>query len=356
MNMTKNPKFPIKIRSVRVAVYVLLYVINIIAYGLLDSYFLLFIGIFMTIFPIVSIGMVVYLKHKLQLHIVVPDGEITKGQVSKVKLTLLNNSIGMSLQVRVHIQMENTFYENLGEMSLTVPVMAKSQESRILPIKVTLCGGIEIRAYEIEIQDLLGFITLRKEIQEKSSIRVYPLYQVYEVVKSNDVLQGITESEESKGRGNDFSEVSSIREYIKGDRRKDIHWKLSAKKGVLMVKERVNLSGDELLVLLELRGLPQQIEEVLSYGYAICKHMITGKIPVTLMWYDGNQRDFIQHTMIGEKDPREAFKVLYHTKVTLQEVSNDTLSQMKLLNAQTKRFVYVHMEQGKVEVNVIENE
>ena len=41
---------------------------------------------------------------------------------------------------------------------------------------------------------------------------------------------------ESKKKGYDFSEVTGIREYIPGDKLQNIHWKLSAKKDILMVR------------------------------------------------------------------------------------------------------------------------
>ena len=56
---------------------------------------------------------------------------------------------------------------------------------------------------------------------------------------------GMSESEESQAKGNDFAEITDVREYRPGDRIKDIHWKLSAKKETLMVKERTSVAQSQ---------------------------------------------------------------------------------------------------------------
>ena len=113
------------------------------------------------------------------------------------------------------------------------------------------------------------------------------------------------ESTESSAKGSDFSEIGQVREYIPGDSLKDIHWKLSAKKEALMVKERLQMSSQKLQIVFCVdRRNPQRADEVICFLYELGNSVIKSRIPVTVYWWGSRSRQLYEKTA----DTREAWK------------------------------------------------
>ena len=105
---------------------------------------------------------------------------------------------------------------------------------------------------------------------------------------------GMSELEESQAKGNDFAEITDVREYRPGDRIKDIHWKLSAKKETLMVKERTSVAQSQVVLVLDLSGQRDTVEEVLGLAYGLSKLFLKEYTPVCLLVWDALEYDFIE--------------------------------------------------------------
>ena len=99
-------------------------------------------------------------------------------------------------------------------------------------------------------------------------------------------MAGAAEREESRQKGNDFAQVSDVREYIPGDRFRDIHWKLSARQESLMVKERVSMAGSEMVLLLNLVRNPAQTEQILEFAWYLGQSFMEQRLPVCLLCWN----------------------------------------------------------------------
>ena len=69
----------------------------------------------------------------------------------------------------------------------------------------------------------------------EKEMTVFPQSESQDDMDITEFLAGAMELEESNKKGHDYAEVSDIRQFIPGDRIRDIHWKLTAKEGELMV-------------------------------------------------------------------------------------------------------------------------
>jgi len=93
-------------------------------------------------------------------------------------------------------------------------------------------GRHEIGPASVVVTDVLGLITRTYEIDTRDTVVVYPPVQsLSESVRRE--LQATIRTRQTRGR----SEFDTLREYVSGDALRDVHWKSSAKRNELVVRE-----------------------------------------------------------------------------------------------------------------------
>ena len=138
-------------------------------------------------------------------------------------------------------------------------------------------------AERFELEDMLGLHSVILPLSVEEHIYILPEGTMEAELDLNAYQAGMAEVEESKLKGNDFSDVSEVREYIPGDAMKNIHWKLSAKKDLLMVKERLRMSTGKLLMVVALDAeKPEQLDQTVERVYGLGRQLIRRQVPVTL--------------------------------------------------------------------------
>nr|WP_245203510.1 DUF58 domain-containing protein [Ammoniphilus resinae] len=111
-------------------------------------------------------------------------------------------------------------------------------------------GLYELREVTLLSGDLFGLVKQKKTFDLHDTFLVHPEYSVLknwifkDHVKGEDITSARTTSQNS-------TSVVGVREYQQGDRLSQIHWKASAKNGVLRTKEFENHVSHDLLVLLD---------------------------------------------------------------------------------------------------------
>jgi len=96
-------------------------------------------------------------------------------------------------------------------------------------------GRHEIGPASVVVTDVLGLVTRTYEIDTRDTVVVYPPVQsLSESVRRE--LQATIRTRQTRGR----SEFDTLREYVSGDALRDVHWKSSAKRNELVVREFAN--------------------------------------------------------------------------------------------------------------------
>lgn len=128
-----------------------------------------------------------------------------------------------------------------------------SQESQWLRnnIKFNTRGNYNMGDINLKITDILRVVELNKKIDTKDYVKVYPM-----IYKINNFTTGgkdiYREIQDIRGNNEDQFSIKDVRKYRQGDSLKKIHWKLSAKYGELYVKNSENISGEEVVVFVDL--------------------------------------------------------------------------------------------------------
>lgn len=304
----------IKFHVGHISMYVVLYVVTLFFYLFLYGYMQYIILTVMTVLPIISILSVCFLSKRCELRLTLSDKSVTRNEKFSVGILLRNPTVMTSFDVKCRVRIENLLYQTSAEKIVEVPMVIRGESSSVIPLVPNRNGSVQITAVNMEIFDFCGLISVVVPIERKEHVEVYPEQMEITEEEKNGYYTGMSANEEDILKGNDLADTSNIREYVPGDRMKDIHWKLSAKKEVLLVKERVRMSENQMVVLLELSGSHEQMDDILKFGYNLIQVCLEDGILVRFLWC-GKEKKLSEALIGSKKDLHDAFSQVYHSGI-----------------------------------------
>lgn len=123
------------------------------------------------------------------------------------------------------------------------------------------CGGLTAVPEKVRVYDHLGLIGIRGRMLDPMTIRVWP-----KPVQIPD-LPGLERFLARAWRpkpGGGFAENHELRLYRPGDGLNQVHWKLTAKTGKLIIREPMEPIRGRVLVTMNLRGTPETLDKKLG--------------------------------------------------------------------------------------------
>ena len=162
-------------------------------------------------------------------------------------------------------------------------------------------GKYEVTLKGIRIYDLSGCICVRKKCNSTVSVRVMP--GMYEVpvyrTEATRMYLGETDIYDEKRSGLDHSEVFQIREYRKGDRMQNVHWKLTARHDELVVKEHSLPKPCPVVLYLDFalgfkKGNEGKRIAFLEAAAGISYSVMKAGCPHYITWYDQREKDVLR--------------------------------------------------------------
>lgn len=334
-------------------VYLLIYATTLTIYIFVCSYAFLILLVFMTIVPFISYIMERLLLKKLVFKLSISDRYVHRGDTLHVGLLLNNPTYFNAVDVKVDMEVGNVFYKTSAPIRASVPAAFKTVNKAVIPFVAKLNGIVSIKVNKIEVRDLMGMISYVYDVNMTSEVKVYPENVYTDDLDKTGLYEGVAENEENNSKGNDLSDVSNIREYIPGDRIKDIHWKISAKRDKLMVKERVRVSERQLIMLVDTCGDNADIDGVLQYAYNVAKMCLTDGIPSKLVWWNSAGKTLEAHQVMSFDDLKEAYANIYRGGISKD--SKEAMAQMKMVYNNIASYIHICAENGTVKGVPVEN-
>ncbi len=331
--------------------YLFMLIVFCLLYQFLNSHLLMTIILLMFLLPALSMASAWWMRKGLSLSILPVCHQIKEEQEGIWRIRLQNDSYGLSLACTLFGTVENVFLRTKGELQVEMPVSMRYTETMDLPLGIRYPGLARVQIHQIEYKDPMGLLLIRIPVAAAGECVVLPRSQEGMRNHREGYQAGITETEETLTKGNDFSEVTDVREYRPGDRLKDIHWKLSAKKQDLMVKERANVAQSQVILLLDLSGEPDMVSQVLGLAYGITKEFLREYVPVRILWWDEQKYDFCDVLIAEEKVQDDGFGKLMHGHVCRVEQNLPEL--MQRVRPMLRSYVYLHQIRGMVDGEVI---
>lgn len=119
------------------------------------------------------------------------------------------------------------------------------------------CGAVILQRGRVRMYDYLGLFCFRLARMEPQTVLVHPIAQKPEVLP--DLTRYLSFASRPKPGGG-YSENHELRLYRPGDSLRQIHWKLSAKTGKLILREPMEPVKGSALVTLVLSGTPEELD------------------------------------------------------------------------------------------------
>ncbi len=342
-----------RIHPTRIIAYLVQLALVIFLFWFLRSHFFLMLLAIMAVVPVLSLISVFILRSKVDVTLVAPEREQSKDEPGYLRLLVKNPTWLMSFDANMMLQTENTFYENKSSVRISVPIQMHSTYEKMLPLRYSMNGLYRYTLDGFAMRDLLGVVSLSKKVQTVTEVTVYPASEGGVAGNLTDMSRGMTESEETMKRGHDFSDVSDVREYIPGDKLMSIHWKLSAKRDILMVKDRVSMSDQQMVILTELSGEDEEIDEVLSMTFSVCRAFIREQIYIRLMWWSAGHYAFEERQIVSMESLKTAFSDLYYDKIYKE---TETRALMRSIRPELKAYVHISCRNGEADAEVVEQD
>lgn len=166
----------------------------------------------------------------------IPEKDLMTGEEITIKYGIENNSI-FSLP---RLEVENSIANKLtGKREQTKLLTLKSKEHLWMETTI-ICsrrGIYQIGDFKITIKDIFNLFSFQKIISNPIALKVYP-----QITPLRNI---------AIDKSQDYFALSELREYQEGDPIKKIHWKASAKRDVLMVKNYEEWGEEEVTILLD---------------------------------------------------------------------------------------------------------
>lgn len=297
--------------------YLLLCLLLIIGYLFFQSPVLLSVVLLAILFPIASLAGSCRMEPYLELRVAALQTQVHKGEQGNIGIYLHNSFAWMSLHCRIDGTIENGIYGAEEDLHLEMPISAKTTEELVLPVASSYCGTIQVRLMQMEYRDLMGLFTIRRHVDCQAGFAVLPREEQGEKVDTQGMQEGLNELEESQAKGFDHADVTDMREYRPGDRIKDIHWKLSAKKREWMVKEREGTAQSQMVIVADLSKEREVIEVCIARLYSVIASFLDERIPVRVLWWNVERSDFEEQFFTDKQQmEREFASILFRMKRT----------------------------------------
>lgn len=166
--------------------------------------------------------------------------------------------------VRWHLSTYHGFVGRKIRLKKTVEILAEH------------CGSISVQAEKIWVYDYLGLFRRRLSKIPEQRVLVWPKSE--QVPELPNLKRYIAGSWRPKPGGG-FAENYDLRLYRPGDDLRQIHWKLAAKTGKLVLREPIIPIRGKLALTLLLGGTLERVDQKLGILQAVSEHLLSLELP-----------------------------------------------------------------------------
>ena len=318
--------------------YILVFIVNLLLLLFLHSYFNMVVLVVLIVLPFCSVFAAFMAARYMTVEIGGCMGDTETDEPFPVNIILGNRSVFPVMNVDIDIHMENCLFGISGDHRLSVPSNVRAANVVSYEISESFVGVLTVSVKRIYVTDWLGFIRIKKTSDAVKEIEVFPGGEIEVEPDMTTLAGGMSEAEETRHKGNDFSEVVDIREYQPGDKLQNIHWKLSAGRDELMVKERESMSSDLIIICVELSDDEKHVlNDILKAAYGLGKYLLSAGVPFSMYYWSVNRDDMIETVIENNGDMHEWMEGVFY-EIPYPEYRLGFDMMQKLLDSDRKIF------------------
>lgn len=143
-------------------------------------------------------------------------------------------------------------------------------------LSTACCGKLECRIEKVLVSDYLGLFNFRIGTDVTTTVTVRPTAAA--MPQLPQLHQRLAQAWKPKPGGG-FAENHEVRLYRPGDNLNQIHWKLSAKSGKLVIREPMIPAGQKAVVGMCLYGSEEELDAKFSKLVSVCMQLLRSGMP-----------------------------------------------------------------------------
>ena len=265
---------------------------------------------------------------------------ITKGESIRFLFSIHNESRWVYPDIEVIFYGVDSILNQYFE-SKCMSIGGREKKTYDYQVQCKYRGYYEIGIRQIYVKDFLGLFRISCKVMNPKFVTVYPriIPLRYFPFLDQDGQNLDIERETSIGGGGLFS---SIRPYVYGDSMKQVHWKMTAKKQELMMKERQSVSVSHTYLFLDLTKHPYDIErntviedKLIECMVAVSYYCLRNSMPIQFIYHT---KKLITYSAREENAFHMLYKELselkFDSEIALEEVIALSLSQRAIRSNQ----------------------
>ena len=232
-------------------------------------------------------------------------GSGTKEEPFQFMVNIENKSFLPVLSLNFDLITENMVTGEQEKETIICTLGPKGKKQIEIKGQTDYAGSVHAYLEKVEVSDPLGIHRKKKETFAEGNYDVYPedtAVELSEEIFSAYNMESYRYSQKKKG--SDPGEVHGIREYVKGDSPKTIHWKLSSKLDSIVVRELGYPVENDIMVLLDCNHLDnyEQADRKLNLFFSIGHRLLSGGMSFAAGWYNWKEQGFEETYIHNEEE------------------------------------------------------
>lgn len=285
---------------------------------------------------VLSFFVVLYRKLTIRGELDIPVGIAEHGKENLVKLKVRNKGFLPMTRMEALIEIEDISSGHISREWLKVSPVLRGENNFAAAVAFSGTGTYRVCLRKLKVFDFTGLFSGKVQAKGEKKIQVMPRIYNIPVQLSLMVRNFFGEAEvyDDFEPGYDNSELLDVREYQEGDGLRKIHWKLSAKRDELLVKEYALPRACPVVVLLDFhpteeRKRPEQMVPYLETVASLTYSLFDVNCPHYVAWFDEKEQDVVRLRVDDEeslffflgtlleivwKEPKEDLNLRYQDK------------------------------------------
>lgn len=225
--------------------------------------------------------------------------------------TIINKSPFPLKRIRLSVMLINKSTGEIKKITIQEAVEAKTKLQFVQKIPELTSGLWNISLNKVVLYDPVGIFPLsKKEGLQEELIMLPQFYEADVTVNGENSTFPVghflgksypwgTERYHPTQEGDDVSHILDLREYLPGDKIRNIHWKISVKKEEVMVKVPGKSIDIAICFLVEASGFQ---ERMLKIVYAISHALCVQGCFFCLVWFSKQEQEVMGAEVLSEED------------------------------------------------------
>lgn len=326
-------------------VFILFLGIVVLFYLMSDSAYTTFVLGTSVVMGIFLVLQMLYLKVHLQGRIQLSENLITRGDSVRIPIVIKNTGKLPATHVEAWVVFQDSDSGKWGRMAVSGMVENGGEICLEAYLKTSHCGVVAFYLEKLLVSDYFGIFHGKSRIESvQKEMYILPWTNV-------PMADALAEAGDFEGKyGEDVYETYEVREFRDGDDVRWIHWKLTAKMDILLLREYLKTSESGVMISLDLKKEKErqfsreELDLFLDKASSLSWEILKWGVSHFVVWNRGNESITL---FIEEEENFIEYQMILINTVVCGRTVDTTYVKEKVVNEEKVHTIQMDLE-GKV--------